>query len=110
MGITIIPCGEYHRHMDIIDTDIDNYPFAQLYFTGSGGFNADMRAYALKQGYSLNEYCLSNKDTKVCISSDEISAKIGKPNFTDEKDIFDFLGMKYVVPEKRNVTTISKLK
>lgn len=110
MGITLLPGYTVHRHMDIIDTDIEQYPFAQLYFTGSGGFNADMRAHALTQGYSLNEYCLSDKKTKVCISESEIYAKIGKTSFSNEEDIFKFLGMKYVVPEKRNATTISKIK
>lgn len=110
MGVTLLPGYKVYRHMDIIDTDIDHYPFAQLYFTGSGAFNADMRAYALTQGYSMNEYCLSDKKTKITISSEIIREKIGKDKFTDEKDIFQFLGMDYILPEKRNSTTLSKIK
>ena len=34
------------RHMDIIDTEPEHYPFAVLYFTGSGGFNSMMRGVA----------------------------------------------------------------
>ena len=67
------------RHLDIIDTDPTHFPFAVLYFTGSGGFNSKMRGEALKLGYSMNEYCLSDKNTKVPISSDIISDPIKSP-------------------------------
>ena len=99
MGISKLPHMNHYRHIDIIDTDIDEYPFAQLYFTGSGGFNADMRSIALKKGYSLNEYCISDKNTKIAVTSDKIMEKIGKPNIECEKDIFKFLDMKYVDPK-----------
>ena len=55
-----------------------------------------MRAIALK-GYSMNEYCLSHKNTKIELNSDEIFNKI-KKSFELEKDIFDFLDMEYVKP------------
>ena len=55
------------RHLDIIDTSKEQYPFAQLYFTGSGGFNSAMRAHALTLGFSLNEYTLSDKLTKISL-------------------------------------------
>ena len=97
------------RHMDIIDTSKDQYPYAQLYFTGSGGFNSMMRANALKQGYSLNEYTLSHKMTKKPIDSQLILSKIGRANIVKEQDIFEFLDMEYVKPENRNKITISKV-
>jgi len=97
------------RHMDIIDTSKDQYPYAQLYFTGSGGFNSMMRANALKQGYSLNEYTLSHKLTKKPVESSLIMSKIGKDRIIKEQDIFEFLGMEYVAPENRNKVTISKV-
>ncbi len=109
MGISKLPTSKYHRHIDIIDTDIDEYPFAQLYFTGSGGFNADMRAVALKRGYSLNEYCLSDKKTKIPVSESVISERIGKNTISCEEDIFKFLEMDYVLPHMRNKTTLSKI-
>ena len=34
------------------------YPFAQLYFTGSGGFNSHMRQLALKKGILLMNIAL----------------------------------------------------
>ena len=110
MGVVKLESEGFHkaRHLDIIDTSPLDFPFAVLYFTGSGGFNSKMRTEALKLGYSMNEYCLSDKNTKVRINSDVISNKIGKPLFESEEDIFKFLDMKYVKPENRNTITISK--
>lgn len=97
------------RHLDIIDTAPETYAFAQLYFTGSGGFNSSMRAQALKLGYSLNEYTLSHKDTKIPISKALIQSKIQKDFIENERDIFDFLELEYVSPEARNNVTVSKV-
>lgn len=109
MGIGILDGFSVHRHIDIIDTDIDQYPFAQLYFTGSGGFNSHMRLLALKKGYSLNEYCISDKKTKKPITAEEIFSKIGKDSFENERDIFAFIDLPYVEPSKRNTITLSKI-
>ena len=97
------------RHLDIIDTAPDNYPFAVLYFTGSGGFNSMMRGVALSKGYSMNEYCLSHKKTKKPIEPEIIFEKLGKSNFETEKDIFKFLDMEYVEPCDRNNVTMNKI-
>tara|TARA_B100001093_G_scaffold438213_1_gene437481 strand:+ start:224 stop:1255 length:1032 start_codon:yes stop_codon:yes gene_type:complete len=97
-----------HRHMDIIDTNLEEYPFAVLYFTGSGGFNTIMRAKALSLGYSMNEYTLTDKKTKKPLDKKIIKSKIGKESFETEKDIFKFLDMKYLKPEERNHNTPSK--
>lgn len=110
MGVVKLESEGFHkaRHLDIIDTSPLDFPFAVLYFTGSGGFNSKMRAEALKLGYSMNEYCLSDKNTKVRIDSEIIQDKIGKDEFESEEDIFKFLDMKYVKPENRNIMTLSK--
>jgi DNA polymerase/3'-5' exonuclease PolX len=108
MGISKIEGGK-NRHIDIIDTTRESYPFGVLYFTGSGGFNTRMRGYALKQGYSINEYGISHKKTKKLVSSQEIMEKIGKPMFESEKDIFDFVEMEYVPPTERKGLTLSKV-
>jgi len=79
------------RHMDIILTTPEQYAFAKLYFTGSREFNIKMRAHALQQNYSLNEYGLTMKDK----SDKEI------PQLLTEKKIFEFLKYKYVTPDKR---------
>ena len=51
-----------------------------------------MRAFALKykDNYTINEYAIKNKKT-----GEEVSG------IKTEKDIFGFLGLKYVPPEKR---------
>ena len=109
MGIARLAPFKEYRHIDIIDTDIDQYPFAQLYFTGSGGFNSHMRLVTLKKGYSLNEYCISDKKTKKPVLLAEIRKKLGKDRFEDEKDIFKFIDLEYVTPANRNTITLSKI-
>ena len=100
MGIVKIDGGPA-RHLDIVETTRENYPFALLYFTGSGPFNVRMRKIALDKGYSINEYSMTYKKTKKIIESDEIQKKIGKPNFITEQDIFKFLDMEYKLPTER---------
>ena len=80
------------RRIDIRFVDKERLPFAMLYFTGSGEFNVKMRAFALKykDNYTINEYAIKNKKT-----GEEVSG------IKTEKDIFGFLGLKYVPPEKR---------
>jgi len=80
-----------HRRIDIMYTKPEEYPFAILYFTGSGDFNVRMREDALKQGYTMNEYSMKQTETK---------EKIDKI-FNEEKEIFDFLGYEYLTPEQR---------
>ncbi len=109
MGISRLDGYSTHRHIDIIDTDIETYPFAQLYFTGSGGFNSHMRLLALKKGYSLNEYCISDKKTKKAVEKSLIQEKLGKSTIETEHDIFKFLELDYVKPSKRNTLTLSKI-
>ena len=111
MGITKLEDKGFStaRHIDIIHTPVKEYPFALLYFTGSGGFNVKMRGRALKLGYTLNEKYIYNKKTKKPVSSSVILGKIGKSSFEKERDIMKFLDMKYVSPKKRNTITINKI-
>lgn len=102
MGVCrLLPEYSTHRHIDIIDTTPEQFPFSTLYFTGSGPFNAKMRAQALERGYSLNEFQLSHKSTKRRVTPEEIKQRIGESSFRTEKDIFDFLGLDYVEPWER---------
>jgi DNA polymerase/3'-5' exonuclease PolX len=82
------------RRLDLLYTKKHEYPFALLYFTGSGQFNVNMRNIALSKGYSLSEYGMkyNNGDKK---------GEFVEHEFVTEKDIFDFLDMEYVAPEKR---------
>ena len=46
------------RRLDIRLLPFDQYHCGILYFTGSDQFNKMMRAHALDQGFTLNEYSL----------------------------------------------------
>ena len=110
MGVVYIP-GEttVARHLDIIETTPEEYPFAQFYFTGSGGFNVKMRKLAIAMGYSLNEYSITVKKTKKQVDKKIVLDKIGKSSFETEQDIFKFLEIDYVEPWDRKGFTLSKL-
>jgi len=80
------------RRIDLRYIPFDSYPTALLYFTGAGNFNKRMRTLAEQLGYMLNEYGLYKLkgDKKVRV------------RITSEEDVFDKLGMEYLLPEKRN--------
>jgi DNA polymerase/3'-5' exonuclease PolX len=79
------------RRLDLLLTSAEEYPYAILYFTGSDKFNIQFRKKALERGYTLNAHAL----TPVREGVPEV------PLMADEKEIFAFLGMEYVPPEKR---------
>ena len=43
MGLAKLSGHKYHRRIDVLYTPIEEYPFALLYFTGSGRFNTAVR-------------------------------------------------------------------
>lgn len=90
----LTPESEVARRVDFLYTSPAEYPFAILYFTGSKIFNTVMRQRALKQGFTLNEHGISYMKSGVK------GAKV-EQTFETEKDIFNFLGMKYKTPEER---------
>ena len=71
------------------------FPFAILYFTGSGDFNKKMRFILKKRGLKLNEYNLKKKN-------EEGKYEDILHDFSDEKEIFKYLGFDYVEPKNRN--------
>ena len=77
------------RRVDMLVTNAHNYVAALVYFTGSKFFNIRMRLVAKDQGYILNEHGLTHVKTKKTISLQK------------EKDLFDVLGMDYIVPKLR---------
>lgn len=86
--------GHPARRLDFMFTTKEEYPFAVLYFTGSKIFNTLMRGQALKMGYTMNEHGLYK--LKKGVKGGKIDHK-----FKDEKDIFDFLNIKWVEPGDR---------
>ena len=83
------------RRIDILIADPSYYYFALLYFTGSYSFNIYMRRIALEKGYSLSEYGIKNNTDKKFIDTKDL--------INSEEDIFKFLDIKYVPPNKRNI-------
>ena len=80
------------RRLDLLLTTRAEYAYALLYFTGSDKFNVAFRKYAGDKGYTLNEH------TMVPLKG---SAAPVPPGMKGEKDIFAFLGLRYVPPEER---------
>ena len=79
------------RRIDIRFVPYESYGSAILYFTGSKLFNTDMRKYALKKGYSLNEFGLTKVSDGTII-----------PCYTEE-EIFKILNYPYKTPAERDI-------
>lgn len=90
---------KHFRRIDFMITGRHEFPFALLYFTGSGPFNVDMRNYALDKGYSLSEYGLKHA---IGTNKGEFATR----KFTTEEEIFDFLGLEYVPPKDRKTNVL----
>lgn len=84
MGICKI--DKIARRIDILVAKENEYPFSLLYFTGSYVFNIMIRKYTKKNKLKLSEHGFN----------------INVENIKTEKDIFDYLNLKYVNPEDRN--------
>lgn len=93
MGVCRI--RELARRIDIRVVPFESWASALMYFTGSGEFNIQFRRIALKKGYTLTEYGLYKL----------VNGLKGPmvPDLKTEKDIFDFLRVKYLTPAQRNI-------
>lgn len=90
MGICQLNKRSKARRIDILLTNPQQYPFALLYFTGDFDINIELRKRANELGYTLNEYGLKpNNSSKPIL------------NLNSEKEIFHFLGYKYLQPKQR---------
>ena len=96
MGVVKLPNEKTNRHLDILITNTNEYPFAQLYFTGNFDINILLRNEAIKKGLKLNERALVN-------------IKTGKKiKLNSEKEIFNKLGFEYIPPKKRTLKYIEE--
>jgi DNA polymerase beta len=92
MGVSRVKYGRLYRRLDLMITLPNEYPFASLYFTGSAEFNTKLRAWVLAhKGLSLSEYGLKDINTGAYVQD----------IFRTEDDVFKFLGLKYISPDKR---------
>ncbi|XP_066251745.1 DNA polymerase beta-like isoform X2 [Euwallacea similis] len=82
------------RRLDIRFQPYDQYYCNILYFTGSDIFNQRMRAHALEQGFTLNEYTLRP------VGSTGIPGEAIEIN--SEEEIFDIINYPCKNPEERN--------
>ena len=82
-----------YRRLDLIRNTPEEYPYNKMYFTGPKEFNVAFRAHCLTLGYSLSEYGFIPQ----------------VHGLKTEKDIFNFVGLKYVEPNKRNDNCLQKL-
>lgn len=95
MGLCKLPKHRTVRRLDVITVTEKHYPFMVLYFTGSQAFNIEMRNIANEKGFRLNEYGF------VAITNEADTMLKSIKHFKCEKDIFDFLCLEYVDPDKR---------
>lgn len=88
MGLANVDGIMFRVDMEVIPPV--EWPFALLYFTGSGNFNQRQRNIAKEKGYSLSEHGMKNVKTGEYVQGMKY-----------ESDIFKFLGMKYLAPWDR---------
>ena len=91
MAICRIHPDKPARRLDLLIVPHEEYAYSLLYFTGSDRFNVAFRQHALTKGYTLNEHMLTP------IRGDVIQP----PSMETEKDIFTFLGLRYIEPACR---------
>lgn len=93
LSVVKLKSGSDARRLDLLVVPKEQFPFALLYFTGSGDFNVAFRKHALKLGYTLNEHTM------------KLTGKIPDaptvPKMRFEAEIFGFLGLKYKEPNQR---------
>lgn len=104
MGMCLLPKKNIHRRLDILYTPPTEYPFALLYFTGSGNFNTTLREYANTLGYRLNESSIRHYNLKAKEIGEIIDVK-----FINELDIFNFFKIPYIQPKNREKSTLQQL-
>ena len=100
MGFCKLHRKKFCRRIDMRCINHSSLPAAQLYFTGSGDFNKNMRTFALKKGFTLNEYGIF-KLTDNKLKGDQVMV-------SSENDIFNLLGIDFVEPKNRLSTVIFK--
>ena len=98
MGMCQLSNKHRVRRIDIRFIPYSSLASAMLYFTGSGEFNKNMRTFAIKCGYKLNEYGIFQLDkSKETPTETRLEAN-------SEEDIFSILNLDYIEPKNRLAT------
>lgn len=82
-----------YRRIDLIRNSPEEYPYMKLYFSGPKEFNVVFRQHCLNKGLSLNEHGFTPE----------------VKGLKTEKDIFEYVGLKYIKPENRNSNCLISL-
>ncbi len=80
------------KRIDLRIVDRERYGAMLQYFTGSKAHNIKLREFALKKGYSLNEFGIKN------VKTGEVAS------FEKEEDFYQYLKLPFIVPELREGT------
>jgi len=94
MGVCQLSPAHSFRRLDIRILPRDQYFCGVLYFTGSDQFNKAMRAHALEQGFTLNEYTLRPIDVA--------HVPLEPLPVLCEEDVFDYISFHFRTPEERS--------
>jgi DNA polymerase/3'-5' exonuclease PolX len=92
------PVSQRVRQIDILNIAYRDYHAALLYFTGDGEFNEEMRGYAKRKGFRLNQLGL-HRVLK--------NGSLRRIATNSEEDIFAALGLKYIAPAHRTLAGFS---
>jgi DNA polymerase/3'-5' exonuclease PolX len=101
MGVCLL--DKIPRRIDIRWVENSQFGPAVLYFTGNFEFNIHMRQIAIDKNLKLNEYGLFKQNGTEIIGK-RIKKEVPKWELIpcpDEKDIFKYLEMDYIEPDKR---------
>lgn len=93
MGVCKLDSDSIARRLDIRLLPHDQFYCGVLYFTGSDIFNKSMRAWAIDQGFTLNEYSL-----RPTVGG---STPLEPLPVSSERDIFEYLDYEYKAPKDR---------
>jgi len=81
--------GQSGIHLDLRVVSPEAYGNVLQHFTGSKQHNIDLREEAVRRGLSISEYGVTNVETGEIVS------------FTNEEDLYEYLGYAYIPPELR---------
>ena len=101
MGMAVLPGGKKMRHIDIIETTAEEFPFTSLYFTGSAEWNVKMRHHANKKGLRLNEHNYTHLKSGRDLTKVDYQELIGKDHPVSEEDVCAVIEWPYVEPSAR---------
>lgn len=103
LGICKLNKQAVARRIDILITSHKEYPYALLYFTGDFNINIELRKAAHELGYSLSEKGM------IPLDKNGYHLRPPKVNLKSEKEIFNFLGYRYLLPKQRMINFLKRI-